>query len=105
MAYTNQTVEEILVLARHGALEKSQKNRAIVEALGPDILGSLDDDEQCEAFLDYARDLRRKRKGIREIEVALTLRRLDDEALAMADFVDRCGCQRLGSDHREEPPR
>ena len=105
MAYTNQTVEEILVLARHGALKKNQKNRALVEALGQDILGSLDDDELYEAFLDYARHLRRKRKGIREIEVALTLRRLDDGALAMADFVDRGGCQRLGSEHREESPR
>jgi hypothetical protein len=105
MAYTNQTVEEILVLARHGALKKTQKNCALVEALGQDILGSLDDDEPYETFLDFVRDLRRKRTGIPEMEVALTLRRLDDEALAMADFVDRCGCQRLGSDHREESPR
>jgi hypothetical protein len=91
MGFMNQTVEEILVLARHGALKKTQKNRALVEALGPDILGSLDDDDLYEAFLDYVRHLRRKRKEIREIEVVLTLRRLDDGALAMADFVDRCG--------------
>ena len=51
MAYTNQTVEEILVLARHGASKKNQKNRGAVEALGQDILGSLDDDELYEAFL------------------------------------------------------
>ncbi len=87
MAHINQTVEEILVLARHGALKKTQKNRALVEALGPDILGSLDDDDLYEAFLDYARDLRRKRKGIREIEVAVALRKSDDEALAMGDLA------------------
>ena len=39
MAYINQTVEEILVLAGHGALKKTQKNGALIEALGQDILG------------------------------------------------------------------
>ena len=45
MAYVNQSVEEILVLARHGALKKTSRNCALIEALGQDILGSLDDDD------------------------------------------------------------
>ena len=85
MAYTNQTVEEILVLARHGALKKNQKNRALVEALGQDILGSLDDDDLYKTFLDYVRDW--KREGLREIEIAVALRKADDEALATADLM------------------
>jgi hypothetical protein len=82
---TNQTVEEILVLARHGALKKTQKNRALVEALGQDILGSLDDDDLYKTFLDYVRDW--KREGLREIEIAVALRKADDEALATADLM------------------
>ena len=85
MAYINQTVEEILVLARHGALKKTQKNRALVEALGHDILGSLDDDDLYKTFLDYVRDW--KREGLREIEIAVALRKADDEALATADLM------------------
>ena len=85
MAYTNQTVEEILVLARHGALKKNQKNCALVEALGQDILGSLDDDDLYKTFLDYVRDW--KREGLREIEIAVALRKADDEALATADLM------------------
>ena len=85
MGFTNQTVEEILVLARHGALKKTQKNRALVEALGPDILGSLDDDDLYKTFLDYVRDW--KREGLREIEIAFALRKADDEALATSDLL------------------
>ena len=85
MGFMNQTVEEILVLARHGALKKTQKNCALVEALGQDILGSLDDDDLYKAFLDYVRDW--KREGLREIEIAFALRKADDEALAMADLA------------------
>ena len=66
-------------------MKKNQKNRALVEALGPDILGSLDDDYLCEAFLDYVRDW--KREGLREIEIAVALRKADDEALATADLM------------------
>ena len=85
MGFMNQTVEEILVLARHGALKQTQKNRALVEALGPDILGSLDDDDLYKTFLDYVRDW--KREGLREIEIAVALRKADDEALATADLM------------------
>ena len=87
MAYINQTVEEILVLARHGALKKTQKNGALVEALGQDILGSLDDDDLCETLLVYVRDFKRERRGIRDIDVAVKLRKADDEALATADLM------------------
>ena len=73
------------MLARHGALKKTSRNRALIEALGQDILGSLDDNDLYETFLDYVRDLKRERRGIREIEVAVALRKSDDEALATAD--------------------
>ena len=88
MTYS-QSVEEILVLARHGALKKNQKNRALVEALGQDILGSLNDDELYKTFLDYVRDW--EREGLREIEIAVALRKADDEALATADLVATLG--------------
>ena len=73
------------MLARHGALKKTSRNRALIEALGQDILGSLDDNDLYETFLDYVRDLKRERRGIREIEVAVALWKSDDEALATAD--------------------
>jgi hypothetical protein len=85
MGFMNQTVEEILVLARQGALKKTQKNRALVEALGPDILGSLDDDDLYKTFLDYVRDW--KREGLRELEIAVALRKADDEALATSGLL------------------
>ena len=68
-------------------MEKPPKNRALLEALGHDILGSLHDDDLCETQLEYVRDLKREKTGIREIEIAAALRKADDEALAMADFV------------------
>ena len=73
------------MLARHGALKKTSRKRALIEALGQDILGSLDDDDVYETLLDYVRDLKRERRGIRENEVAVALRKFDDEALATAD--------------------
>ena len=85
MAYINQTVEEILVLARHGALKRTQRNRTLIETLGQDILGSLDDDDLYKTFLDYVRDW--KREGLREIEIAFALRKSDDEALATSDLL------------------
>jgi hypothetical protein len=91
MAHIEQSVEEILVLARHGALKKTQKNCALVEALGQDILGSLDDDDLYETYLGYVRDLKCKRRGIPEIEVAVAIRKADDEALATADLVATLG--------------
>ena len=66
-------------------MKKTQKNRALVEALGQDILGSLDDDDLYKTFLDYVRDW--KREGLREIEIAVALRKADDEALATADLM------------------
>ena len=66
-------------------MKKTQKNRALVEALGQDILGSLDDDDLYKTFLEYVRDW--KREGLREIEIAVALRKADDEALATADLM------------------
>jgi hypothetical protein len=71
-----QTVEEILVLARHGALKQTQRKRTLIETLGQDLLGSLDDSELYDAFLDYVRHLKRQKPGLREIEVALALRKI-----------------------------
>ena len=85
MNYKTQTVEEILVLARHGVLQKTPENANIVDALGEDILGSLDDDDLYQTFLDHVRDTRQERKGIREIEVAIMLRAADDEAQQVGD--------------------
>ena len=71
-------------------MKKTSRNRALIEALGQDILGSLDDDDLYKTFLDYVGHLKCKRKGIREIEVAVELRKSDDGALAMADFAIEC---------------
>ena len=85
MNYKTQTVEEILVLARHGVLQKTPENANIVDTLGENILSSLDDDDLYQTFRDYARDTKRERKGIREIEVAVMLRAADDEAQQVGD--------------------
>ena len=82
MNYKTQTVEEILVLARHGVLSN---NANIVDTLGENILGSLDDDDLYQTFIDYVRDTKRERRGIREIEVAVMLRAADDEAQQVGD--------------------
>lgn len=87
MAYIHRNVEEILVLARHGVLKQTPQNRRLIEALGQDILGSLDDGDLYETFLIYVRDFKRERRGIREIDVAVKLRKADDEALATADLM------------------
>ena len=93
MAYVNQSVEEILVLARHGALKKTSRNRALIEALGQDILGSLDDDDLYETFLMYVRDLKQEKREIREIEVAAALRKADDESAGNErSYGDVLGC-------------
>ena len=97
------------MLARHGALKKTSRNRALIEALGQDILGSLDDNDLYETFLDYVRDLKRERRGIREIEVAVALRKSDDEALATADplatmWVEFSGCETLTRGTGCSPP-
>ena len=64
------------MLARHGALERTQRNRALIEVLGQDILGSsLDDDDLYETFLIYVRDWKREKPGISEMEVAAALRK------------------------------
>ena len=89
MNYKKQTVEEILVLARHGVLQKTPKNANIIDTLGEDILGSLDDDDLYQTFSDHVRDTRRERKGIREIEVAVMLRAEDDEAQQVADEMEQ----------------
>jgi hypothetical protein len=89
MAYIHQNVEEILVLARHGVLKQTPQNRRILEALGQDILGSLDDEDLYKVFLVYVRDFKRETRGIREIDVAVKLRKADDEALATADLWPR----------------
>jgi hypothetical protein len=87
MAYIHQNVEEILVLARRGVLKQTPQNRRILEALGQDILGSLDDEDLYKVFLVYVRDFKRETRGIREIDVAVKLRKADDEALATADLM------------------
>ena len=87
MSGINQFIEEILALAGHGALKKTSRNRALIEALGQDILGSLDDDDLYKTFLDYVRDWKPEKPGISEMEVAAALRKADDQALATADLL------------------
>jgi len=47
----------------------------------------LDDDDLCETLLVYVRDFKRERKGIRDVDVAVKLRKADDEVLATADLM------------------
>jgi hypothetical protein len=83
-----QTVEEILVLARHGVLKRTPRNQKMIDILGDDILGSLDDDDLYKSFLDHVRDL----KGMCQADIAVSLRKLDDEACQVADeIVAFCG--------------
>jgi hypothetical protein len=56
----------------------------------------LDDDDLCETLLVYVRDFKQERRGIRDIDVAVKLRKADDEALAMADLMSAMmGANRL----------
>ena len=96
MAYINQTVEEILCSRWAWCIEENPKERRAHRSSWPGHTRSLDDDDLCETLLVYVRDFKQERRGIRDIDVAVKLRKADDEALAMADLMSAMmGANRL----------
>ena len=75
------------MFARHGALKKTSRIVRSSKLWVRTYLGRWMTTIYYETFLDYVRDLKRERRGIREIEVAVALRKSDDEALATADLL------------------
>lgn len=83
----SDSVETVLLAARHGRPPWTEMKFRIRSALGDSILTSLDDEDLYYVLVETAADLRARYPNASEIRIARLLRQADDEALETAEII------------------